>query len=194
MSKLPVTCPTWETDTFSPGLRLVTSIPLSAPSLSFFFYPSCSPVRLPLKPELYHSSATLLYFCWSLSLSLSLNLPHCFLSFFLSFFLPKPLNMCILKLFTLSSFYFLSRSLTLTKSLLRLSFSLRFIRTLEYLVSGLRRCSQLQSEWRGERGGTRIYFLSDFFLRHFTIKPYGLSCVCTNTHIYKCTSDSSCIS
>lgn len=135
------------------------------------------------------------FFCNTIIfLLISLSLLTFPIAFFLSFFLPKPLNMCILKLFTLSSFYFLSRSLTLTKSLLRLSFSLRFIRTLEYLVSGLRRCSQLQSEWRWERGGTRIYFLSDFFLRHFTIKPYGLSCVCTNTHIYKCTSDSSCIS
>lgn len=187
MSTLLVTSPTWETDTFSPGLRLVTSIPLSAPSLSLFLYPSYSPVRLPLKPEMYHSSATLLYFCWSLSL----NPPHC--SLFLSFYLSH--STCAFSSHSPWALSIsLSRSLTLMKSLLRLSFSLRFIRTLEYLVSGLQRCSQLQSKWRGgSEEGQGFIFSQTFFLCTLYHKA-SWSLICMRTHTKNCLSDSSFIS
>ncbi len=96
---------------------------------------------------------TIIFLLISLSLSLfdslSLSLSLLTLTFALSLFLSFCLSHSTCAFSSRSPWalsIFLSRSLTLTKSLLRLSFSLRFIRTLEYLVSGLRRCSQLQSE------------------------------------------------
>lgn len=84
---------------FSPGLRLVTSIPLSSPTLSLSI-----PRTLLSGPHERLKFIILLQHFFTLGWSLFLSQLSSLLS--LSFFWLKPLHVCILKPFTLSSFYF----------------------------------------------------------------------------------------